>query len=106
MDRDQVVARLQLVHVTSGLDFRYAQTDQTAHHTASSRTDGCPAERRHDRTGRDKRTDTWNGQCSDACKQAEDAASDSTGRSSCCRALRRLGCFDMTDVMLAFVIGQ
>jgi hypothetical protein len=97
--RDEIVAGLEFVLVAFRFDLGDAHPDQTAYYSAGGRADRGAAERGHDRSRRDEWSDARNGERTDAGQQTEHAARESAGGGASRRAFRRLGGFDMANVL-------
>ena len=82
------IAGLDLAFIAFGFEFRNAQADQPAGDTAGGRSDGRPTERGHNRSRRDERADSGNGQGADPDNPAQRPADDAAGARARDRAFR------------------
>src|SRR4051812_2523614 len=77
MDGDEDVPFADLAFVLLGFVFRNAESDQRSCQAANGCTEGCSAERCHDRTGRDEWADSGDRERADADQPAKSAAENS-----------------------------
>src|SRR5689334_19069366 len=65
---DEIIAFSELLVIALCLDFGNPEPDQSANDTAGCGSHSRAAERRHDWTGGNERTDAGNSQCANACQ--------------------------------------
>src|SRR5690349_13381099 len=106
VNRDEIVSLFQPLFVALRFDFRNAETDEAADHTASRSAERGPAESSHDGSRRDKRPKPWNSQGADACEEAERSAGEPARRDTRSDAFRRLARDHVTDFTSAAGVGQ